>query len=67
VFRYPDRGLYALVAPLNREPLGIALPRGEPALEAWTRRWLQGLEGSGALQKMQDRWFKDPSWLADLP
>ena len=67
VFRYPDRGLYALVAPLTREEIGIALPKGDVALEAWTRRWLQGLEASGALGRMQDRWFKNPSWLGELP
>jgi polar amino acid transport system substrate-binding protein len=66
VFRYPERGLYALVDPFTREPLGIALPRNDPALEGWTRTWLQGLEASGALGRMQDRWFKDASWLGEL-
>jgi polar amino acid transport system substrate-binding protein len=67
VFRYPDRGLYALVSPLTREPIGIALPRNDPALERWTRSWLESLEASGALGRMRDRWFKDASWLGDLP
>lgn len=67
VFRYPDRGLYALVTPLNQEPIGVALPRGDTALETWTRGWLQGLEASGALDRMRDRWFKNPSWLRELP
>jgi polar amino acid transport system substrate-binding protein len=67
VFRYPDRGLYALVNPLNQEPIGIALPKTDAALERWTRTWLQGLEASGALGRMRDRWFKDASWLGELP
>ncbi len=67
VFRYPDRGFYALVDPFTQEPLGIALPRNDPALETWTRNWLQGFEASGALGKMRDRWFKDASWLGELP
>lgn len=67
VFRYPDRGLYALVSPLTREPIGIALPRNDPALERWTRSWLESLEASGALGRMRDRWFKDASWLGELP
>jgi polar amino acid transport system substrate-binding protein len=66
VFRYPDRGFYALVEPFTQEPLGIALPRGEPALEAWTRDWLRGLDASGGLARMRDRWFKDASWLSEL-
>ena len=36
VFRYPDRGLYALVTPLNQEPLG-----NRPAQER-SRRWRRG-------------------------
>jgi polar amino acid transport system substrate-binding protein len=67
VFRYPDRGLYALVTPLTHEPIGIALPKNDAALETWTRNWLQGLEASGALERMRDRWFKDASWLGELP
>ena len=67
VFRYPDRGLYALVTPLNQEPLGIGLPRNDTALATWTRTWLQGLEASGSLGRMRDRWFKDASWLGELP
>ena len=67
VFRYPDRGLYALVTPFTEEPIGIALPKDDTALEAWTRRWLQGLEATGALDRMRDRWFKDASWLGELP
>ena len=67
VFRYPDRGLYALVTPFTEEPIGIALPKDDAALESWTRTWLQGLEASGALGRIQDRWFKDPSWLEELP
>jgi polar amino acid transport system substrate-binding protein len=66
VFRYPDRKFYALVEPFTQEPLGIALPRGDPPLETWTRDWLQGLEASGALTRMRDRWFKDASWLSEL-
>ena len=67
VFRYPDRRFYSLVSPFTQEPLGIALPRNDPALESWTQNWLQGLEASGALARMRDRWFKDPSWLSELP
>jgi polar amino acid transport system substrate-binding protein len=67
VFRYPDRGFYALVDPFTQEPLGIALPRRDPEFETWARQWLQDLESSGALARMRDRWFKDASWLRDLP
>ena len=49
VFRYPDRGLYALVTPFTEEPIGIALPERrhgpgdvDPALAAGAR----GLRGT---------------------
>jgi polar amino acid transport system substrate-binding protein len=67
VFRYPDRGLFAAVDPFTHEPIGIALSKNDPLLENWTRNWLQGLQSSGALDRMRDRWFKDASWLGRLP
>jgi len=67
VNRYPDRGLYALETPLTREPIGIALPGTDPLLVNWTENWLREQEASGALGQMKDRWFKDTSWLSQLP
>jgi polar amino acid transport system substrate-binding protein len=67
VYRYPDRGLFALVTPLTYEPIGIALPRGDPLLVNWTQNWLRGMEATDALDRARDRWFKDASWLGLLP
>lgn len=67
VYRYPDRGLFALVTPLTYEPIGIALPRGDPLLVNWTQNWLRGMEATGDLDRVRDRWFKDASWLGQLP
>lgn len=67
VNRYPDRGLYALATPLNREPIGIALPGNDPLLVNWTQNWLREQAASGSLEQLQDRWFKDASWLGRLP
>ena len=67
VARYPDRGLFALVTPLTREPIGIALPGNDPLLVNWTQNWLRELEASGSLELMKDRWFKNVSWLSQLP
>jgi len=67
VYRYPDKGLYALATPLTREPIGIALPGGDALLVNWAQNWLREQEATGALEQTRDRWFKDPSWLSQLP
>jgi polar amino acid transport system substrate-binding protein len=67
VSRYPDRGLYALATPLTREPIGIALPANDPLLVNFMENWLRELEASGNLERMKDRWFKNTSWLGQLP
>ena len=67
VYRYPDRGLFALLTPLNYEPIGIALPGDDPLLVNWTQNWLRSLEVTGVLEMTRARWFKDPSWLGRLP
>src|SRR5262249_61638979 len=49
VSRYPDKGLFALVTPLTREPIGIALPGNDPLLVNWTENWLREQDASGNL------------------
>jgi len=66
-FRYKEKGLIAGPARFNFEPLGIALPEGDPLLVNWAENVLAALEVSGDLQKLKDRWFKDSSWLERLP
>jgi len=34
---------------------------------ALVQNFLSTLNGSGDLRKMTDRWFKDGSWLKELP
>jgi len=67
VARYPDRGLFALVTPLTREPIGIALPGNDPLLVNWTQNWLREMEAGGNLELMKELWFKNTSWLKQLP
>jgi polar amino acid transport system substrate-binding protein len=66
VYRYPDRGLFALLTPLSYEPIGIALPGDDPLLVNWTQNWLHELEVTGVLEATKARWFKDASWLDRL-
>lgn len=66
-FRYRQKGLVAGKARFTYEPLGIALPADDPLLVNWVRNILISLEGSGDLQRLTERWFKDASWVERLP
>jgi polar amino acid transport system substrate-binding protein len=66
-FRHPRANLQTLVAPFTFEPLGVALPAGDPLFVNWTGNFLLSLEGSGALAALAEQWFKDGAWLDELP
>ena len=65
--RYREKKLIALDQPFTYEPLGIALPANDPLLINWVENFLVTLEGSGALEMLTEKWFKDSSWLKKLP
>jgi polar amino acid transport system substrate-binding protein len=67
VLRYPEHDLFSIIAPFTYEPIGIALPANDPLLVNWVTNFLSKLEDSGVLKNMQDRWFKDISWVKKLP
>ena len=48
------------------EPLGIAMP-ADTLLINWTQNFLNLLAASGELEKRKNFWFKDASWLSELP
>ena len=66
-FRYPDQGLVPVLTPLTFEPYGIALPGNDPLLVNWVENFISILEGSGQLEKIKLKWFKNTSWLKQLP
>lgn len=67
LFRYPDAGLAAVMAPLTYEPIGIALPEADPLLMNWLDNFLGMLEGSGEMDYLKQRWFENSAWLERLP
>jgi polar amino acid transport system substrate-binding protein len=67
VFRYPDKGLLSVIAPLTYEPYGIAIPANDPHLINWVENFLGTLEGSGQLDELTATWFGTGSWLFELP
>ena len=67
VLRYPEADLVSLINPWTYEPLGIVLPKGDPHLINWTTNFFNILEGTGGLDLLKDLWFKERSWLDQLP
>lgn len=64
--RYPAVDLQVLKDPLSFEPLGIALPPHDPLLVNWTTNFLDQLDGTGALESLQDKWFNNQDWVREL-
>ena len=67
MMRYPDAGLATLTEPLTVEPIGIALPPGDPLLVNMVTNYLSALEGIGLLDALEKKWFEDAGWLIQLP
>lgn len=67
VFQYPEAGLISLISRLTYEPIGIAAPATDPLLVNWLENYLKFLEDTGVIDRMQERWFAQGSWLGRLP
>jgi len=66
-FRYREKGLTTVDAPFTFDPIGVAMQEGDPLLVNLVQNFIASLAGSGDLKKMTERWFKDGSWLKELP
>ncbi len=66
VSRYADKGLAVRGGRLTFEPLGIGV-REDALLLNWLDNLLKILGGTGDLTKVHDTWFKDSSWMKQLP
>jgi polar amino acid transport system substrate-binding protein len=67
VLRYPEDKLIALQNPLTIEPISIAVAPGDPLLINLVQNYMQALQGTGALDSLQRKWFKNGGWLVQLP
>lgn len=65
--RYKEKGLTTVEAPFTFDPIGIAMPDGDPLLANLLQNFIASLAGSGDLKKMTERWFRDGTWLSELP
>jgi len=66
VYRNPAAGLVSVVTPITYEPIGIAVPKGDPHLLNWLGNFLQGLEKAGYMQDLRQKWFAQPTWLPQM-
>ncbi len=67
VMRYPDEGLISIFTKLTYEPIGIAVPAGDPMLVNWVENFLRNLVGSGRMEALAASWLESSHWLYRLP
>jgi polar amino acid transport system substrate-binding protein len=67
VMRHPEAGMSTLMTPFTIEPLGIALPAGDPLFINLIENYLNTLENTGLLVQFKAKWFSDGSWISELP
>ena len=67
MLRYPDAGLGIIEPQLSVEPLGVAIPSGDPQFENLLRNYLRAFDKAGLIPKLRAAWFEDNSWIATLP
>jgi ABC-type amino acid transport substrate-binding protein len=53
----PDAGFVSVFSLLTYEPIGIALPAGDPLFVNWTQNFLDRMNGTNGLQELGKRWF----------
>ena len=67
VLRYPEAKLGTLEKPFSYEPIGVALPPNDPLMVNWVQNFLNALEKMGDMKMLMEKWFKDTSWIKELP
>jgi polar amino acid transport system substrate-binding protein len=66
VYHNPAAGLISVVAPITYEPIGIAVPKGDPHLLNWLGNFLHSLEKAGYMNDLKEKWFVQPTWLPQM-
>ena len=66
-FRYKDEGLRVFEKILSFEQLGIGVSPDDFLFINLLQNYINMMAGSGAIQTMQEYWFKNSSWIEQLP
>ena len=65
-YRNQGSGLVPVAAPITYEPIGIAVPKGDPQLINWLNNFLNGIEKAGYMKDLGEKWFAKPTWIDQL-
>ena len=65
--RHRDAGLTTLSAPLNMEPIGIAVSPQDRQFSNLIGNYLNTFEGAGILEKLRKKWMENDAWIKSIP
>lgn len=65
-YRNQGSGLVPVVAPITYEPIGIAVPKGDPLLVNWLQNFLHSIDKAGYMKGLGEKWFAKPTWVDQL-
>lgn len=65
-FRYGDKGIISTGA-LTFEPIGIAISGDDALFMNFLENLIAAMKVGGELDALTEKWFKDPSWVKELP
>jgi polar amino acid transport system substrate-binding protein len=66
IMKYPGKDLVTTEQPLTVEPIGVALPSGDPQFLNLVSNYISTLQISGTLTALEQKWFKDGSWMLNV-
>jgi polar amino acid transport system substrate-binding protein len=65
-YRNQGSGLVPVVAPITYEPIGIAVPKGDPQLVNWLQNFINSIEKAGYMKDLAAKWFDKPTWVPQM-
>lgn len=63
IMKHQGKDLVTTEEPLTIEPIGMALPSGDPQFLNLVTNYLSSLQLSGVLSMLEKKWFNDGSWM----
>jgi polar amino acid transport system substrate-binding protein len=66
ILKNPGKDLVTGEQPLTVEPIGMALPSGDPQFLNLVTNYLSTLQISGTLPALEKKWFNDGSWMLNV-
>ena len=66
IMKYPGKDLVTTEQPLTIEPIGVALPSGDPQFLNLVSNYISTLQISGTLAALEQKWFKNGSWMLNV-